>query len=121
MTETASKELCAELYELTGWDDSTLSHDSERNEYGVTVKSWPLYSCGYLLRKLPKDILPDTLSSYHADFYLSPGVVGTWNAGYRTGAAEPSVRCRANTPEDALTSLAIELFKQGILQRGTQE
>ena len=85
---TASLELCKELFELSGWDGTAYEHELLNGKHytrTLPVKEMthfdqntyiPAYDLGYLLRKLP-----------------------------------PSIQ-RADTPEDAASKLAIELFKQ---------
>lgn len=75
----------------------------------------PAYDLGYLLRKLP-------------DWYETPGVedkefgmacliVEKRKAGYMNNDTGQYVfNVAADTPEDTLCKLAIELFKQNILQ-----
>lgn len=95
----ARLELCKELYELSGWWD-----EDDDNYYPSTSsqpKNIPAYSLGYLLRKLP----PRTLLNKFSDTFMA-------------ALAEPEFyEARADTPEDALAELAIELFKQEILTK----
>lgn len=104
MNEIASRELCAELYELSGWNDTKFSwfdgmggwrfdHDeTEPSMYeGEEVGTWlPAYSLGFLQRKL-RD---------YAEDYNGEGM---------------DYSLTSHHPEDDLATLAIELFKQGIL------
>jgi hypothetical protein len=83
---TASLELCKELFELSGWD-------------------YPAYDLGSLLRKLPRD------------FVLRPIPGAQWEIQYAPGMSGKEKICQADTPEDAACSLAIYLFKEGILER----
>jgi hypothetical protein len=110
----ASRELCEELYELSGWT-------SQAYESGGIEKAWrptplisaenyrlitigpntpediPAYGLGYLLRKLPEiSMLWQQDGKWHCDL-------------------EDAYMCEAHTPEDAACKLCIELFKQGIL------
>lgn len=117
----ASLELCKTLFELSGWDDTCSAWDvSDREDmpFENVVKSdevvfqfYPAYDLGYLLRKLP------------AAFYVRCGVERmidgktyreTFYSYYRGG--ENEIDFYADTPEDAACKLAIELFKQGILE-----
>lgn len=95
---TANLELCKELYELSGWQ----TPDFE-NDFG-TDWGCPKYNLGYLLRRLPdySKICKET-EGYYADAH---------------GMIEPT---KANTPEDALTKLAISLFKSGALKKESSE
>ena len=116
MTETASKELCAELYKLTGWGNTYHYYDADdfvdtkfHAELMSKTQNCPAYSCGYLLRKLPQRRLKLT------------NHLGYWRARYSPDGKmqiQPEVTATADTPEDALTKLAIELVKQGIVPKG---
>lgn len=143
----ASLELCRELYELSGWEDTDLFHNwgkrfGTRDVYkrgipravtdfskvvdfaevgrtrlqGLRTQyvedgyvlddyreklSCPAYDLGYLLRKLP-------------DFYLNRDPDGFYSI--ELDSLEGShYRQDADTPENAVCKLCIELFKQGIL------
>lgn len=91
----ASKELCQELYELSGWKGELPVHT-------VGAKVFPAYQLGYLLSKL-NGFLPTVHQNEHQRWvaYSTP----------RPGVYED------DTPEDAAAKLAIELFKQGILMK----
>lgn len=134
----ASLENCKTLYELSGWDDTLLKHvvgerhasDFESpiglttvynktvgvygNEVGCDecegvygTETIPAYGAGYLLRKLPDPQLETTVyNRWHCKWFkrTTKGLTGPMlESGF------------ADTPEDALCLLAIELFKQGIL------
>lgn len=99
----ASKELCQELYELSGWKDTGESHLLPDPSSKLGVKKLPAYSLGYLLRKLPTDRSVSFRFNYKTDEW--------WVNEDRT-----HLFFTADTPEDAATKLAIELFKQGILK-----
>lgn len=118
----ASLELCKELYELSGWDDTTyywhslISHDMKRwsdyklqdykpdSDFGMKVL--PAYDLGYLLRKLQNGLELDEVS---LDLlYNNYTCRTTWNR-HKNYSEE------ADTPEDAVCKLTIELFKQNIL------
>jgi hypothetical protein len=116
----ASLDLCRELYELSGWDDTTflfIEGDIEgvgpASEYGYhpEMGDIPAYDLGYLLRKLPPHIneRPITISNYMIDG-------SSWSAAYMEYDQE-IYTASADTPEDAAAKLVIELFKQGILTR----
>lgn len=66
------------------------------------------YSLGYLLWKLPKTVVGGEQLRIEA----SEGANLNWCAEYGTLTYE-----FADTPEDALCKLAIELFKAGVLQK----
>lgn len=124
-----SKALCIELFALSGWNDTYFW--SYRKREGVFDK-WdvqrkgmdsgslvPRYSLGYLLRKLPARYWDEKAKRWDAlhftkwDRLQNGGVVYT--AEYWT-VYNPPFKVEAETPEDAACKLAIELFKQGILQ-----
>lgn len=116
----ADLELCKELYELSGWFDTYFFWDADN---GVAEKSeallmhptknCPAYDLGYLLRKLPAKIM----GKNNMLIFLSLSHSGSeWWANYETGGnSRAEIQMSADTPEDALTKLAIELFKQGVL------
>lgn len=119
----ASLDLCRELYELSGWE----AHFAYNTYTGNVVKRFakhdpailPAYDLGYLLRKLPKYI---GHASQSCRFGLFPqGFTNTasanWCASYDTYKGEIYLLQTADTPEDAACKLAVELFKQDILQK----
>lgn len=110
----ASLELCKELYELSGWDDTHWVWDKQLNvisEYptGARFES-PAYDLGYLLRKLER-VEGGVSLTYcnHQDgstnycIYLNETLGGSF--------------AYDDTPEDAAAKLAIELFKSGVLKK----
>lgn len=120
---TASLELCKELYELSGWEGTSFFHDTSegvdewRLEYSssktlpVDGGLYPAYDLGYLLRKLPQE-----LTTHHMfDLTHFPT---HWSAAYLKGLDSTDIKfvTTANTPEDAVAKLCIELYKQGILK-----
>lgn len=129
MSDVAARELCEELYKLSVWDDT--DKWILVNEYGETSligskalhnPSYPAYTAGYLLRKLP-DETPRQDNMYGASMGRRNLTTydGKWIASYRyedeMNPPEHYFEHIADTPEDALASLAIELFKQGILTK----
>lgn len=110
----ASLELSKELYGLSGWEDTT--HTLYMNVTGQVSPvprgegGWcPAYDLGYLLRKLPRRTTPGKKT-----FDLC--VIGTgWSAWYEGTKLEGVSN---DSPEDAATMLAIELFKHGVLKKG---
>jgi hypothetical protein len=112
----ASLELSKQLYELSGWADT--SHEYYHSEYpnrmdvaGVrecdadVLSICPAYDLGYLLRKLP-GVQLNRQSDEEANY------------GNTAWACESGNYAKiADTPEDAAAKLAIELFKQGILTK----
>lgn len=107
---TASLELCRELYELSGW-----TTDEEHPDENMVKEGHFSYDLGYLLRKLPVTISrTGTLGSRYEDVTLRRIKKDVWIAYYngnRDGYGQ------ADTPENALCQLAIQLFKQGILKK----
>jgi len=125
MTKTASKELCAELYKLTGWWDIDFmyepeghvqlrkpSNQTELQSY-VNLGRTPAYSCGYLLRKLPAHISIELQKRVEYD--------GGWSWNLVAQSPDGFYWVEDGFLEDLTAQLCIELVKQGILQRGTQE
>lgn len=140
MSNVASRDLCKELYELSGWDGTLIRHGSPtrmidavmfvrtvydkfvglyessvgcdecEGEHAYGFATMPAYDLGYLLRKLPHFIDISQLSGG----YTPNG----WAAIKRLSQDFPfDAEARADTPEDALCQLAIELFKQGVLKK----
>lgn len=135
MTDTASKDLCQELFELSGWDDNELFYvksftrkdkwknsiweiESYESYSNVMTKQEflesnvvPAYDLGYLLRKLgseaPNDI---ALTSYTSDAGEITWHIEVIDHDYLAGSAD--------TPEDAVAKLCITLLKQDILKAG---
>lgn len=116
---TASLELCKELYELGGWDEThhRWSKDIHGNDVvidttaaGATI---PAYDLGYLLRKVytwgpvirlePIDL--EARPDAHKNAYF------VWVLQH-----DIDIRVWADTPENAACRVAIELFKQGVLK-----
>lgn len=120
MYNTASEELSRELYALTDWDNTNLFSDGsvwftqdnlEAGDVDINDPDdnlTPMYELGYLLRKLPEAATVSKASKTY----------GAWIAGVTDieHALENPTFQEADTPEDALCKLAIELFKQGILK-----
>lgn len=94
MSDTASLENCKELYKLSGWKTDSM---------GLHQNS-PSYDAGYLLRKLP------------AGTAVRGQTGGTWCADcWLLKDHDSGLPQFANTPEDALAMLAVQMFKKGIL------
>lgn len=103
--DVASLELCKELYELSGWEGSIGLRYLTRfdDEHGV-------YTLGFLLRKLPREY-DDAMLQIRANDK-------SWSASYTVlGDPYSDVESKADTPENALCALAIELLEQGVLQK----
>lgn len=128
----ASLDLCKELFVLAGWSDT----DFDYNEEGkLEPCSWlvynthpmfddeeqhtPAYDLGYLLRKLPND------ASYRTDMARDNDCWAAYLWGpskFETlGSRNKQVIARgvSESPEDAVTKLAIELFNLGVLVKDT--
>ncbi|SRR5260221_12038833 len=106
--DTASLELCKELYELSHW---TLTEKHWYQGKPIYNSPWgwqcSAYDLGFLLRKLPRMGAVSVTSIIGAQ----------WEAVYygNRGDLCYEKRCQADTPEDAACKLVIELFQQGIL------
>lgn len=143
---TASLELCKELYELSGWktgwwyphvhiENSMVSQEHiYTDEFGAIVdkqRDIPAYDLGYLLRKLPNKV---TVKKRVYGFILTDSTSdGTWIADYIIHFWQTPIPTdrnyemwlhhgdkakltEADTPEDAVAKLCIELVKQGLLK-----
>jgi hypothetical protein len=113
--QVASLELCKELYELSGWEPDDKFWFSIDGKHSVhcghefkkeliefkysLARICPAYDLGYLLRKLPPIIQLGRSEYYNC----------SWTNG------NDSHVFVADTPENAVCKLAIELFKSGIL------
>ncbi|WP_427007158.1 hypothetical protein [Pseudarthrobacter sp. H2] len=122
----ASLELCKELYELSGWGMEVPpaayrfwywieAHGEYNLDDGDLMSEdhppFPAYDLGYLLRKLPK--LVDGAG-------LLMQFDGSDDDGWCIYYEEQPVKYKAfyfDAAEDAAASLAVQLFKQGILTR----
>lgn len=125
--QVASLELSKTLFELSGW--GVLETDKAWSFHGsdYRLKDWPkgklgvlkfpAYDAGYLLRKLPPRIVRGTNYWPQLERHINGK---QYRACYHNGDSclflgEPSVFL-ADTPEDCLAMLAIELFRQGVLK-----
>lgn len=126
----ASIELCKELYELSEWQggeydycrnkgeewDAWNQSDQHERSYPGFERSVPAYDLGYLLRQFPQNIATYVYNAFdengHLHWRASDGVIDF---------IKPKFEATADTPEDAVAKLAIELFKQGVLTRGGDE
>ena len=127
----ASLELCKELYELSGWDSNPGQWVWHRiynplagdNEWSVNLyqhitraeQQYPAYDLGYLLRRFAEQ--DHYVSVKYVDYAKLATDLKEWRNEFV--AYDPWMKQKdypyANTPEDALAKLAIELFKQNIL------
>jgi len=128
----ASRELCEELYRLSRWgrlDDSELNwyfkfgkHLGDDERWSITgneeMGEYPAYDLGYLLRKLPAEV-EEFSETYHLTYelLLAKYEANEFHADYWWNDDLRFNMVPSGTPEDALVTLAIELFKQGVLTR----
>lgn len=103
-------DLCKQVYEATGWDDT-----EKRHPYGgVTL---PLYNSDYLLEKLPKYL---EIHGKRADdylLYLRPNFnTEKWTAYYHGVGEYMPFFIEADTPLKALLKLTIALHKEGLIE-----
>lgn len=141
MSDVASLELCKELYELSGWNNTFFWRESgpdgeylrwNEPNHGLNrmrENGVPAYDLGYLLRKLPFKLtgnatgyLEIVADETHQKQYSEAGqllaakkVVPCWRAFYAYNTQFD--QATADTPENATCKLAIELFKQNILKK----
>lgn len=134
---TASLELCKELYELSGWYQVEQYYEYYPVSKSTRLRSGypgnilpkmlpdfitPAYDLGYLLRKLPEGKI-DRIHKVTKGVWWSNKWqkwvcirqrygVGSDNDEWKT------YEYKADTPEDAAAKLAIQLFKQNILTKG---
>lgn len=139
----ASLELCKQLYKLSNWkideypyagyctqpdcpgrQDGELIYGGYCESCSLAVLDTPAYDLGFLLRKLPKYIPTYKNGTIHpADDYqlhIVGGFDNDWISQYAGLGDLPLYIQSADTPENALCKLAIELFKQGILKRESE-
>lgn len=129
----ASLENCKRLFKLSGWEDTDkwlivneFGESSPINSKAIHNKSYPAYTAGYLLRKLP-DRIQDDNGNYFALMGF-PNGINPWFA-YKGGLDGKDARWpidrgipfykrvfQADTPEDALCLLSIRLIEEGVLK-----
>jgi hypothetical protein len=123
----ANIELCKELYDLSGWTNpkpgvfeiekawrpTPLSSGDNYRLINIgpnTPEDIPAYSLGFLLRKLP--------SSGSVEFYKrvydEETKTYTWGVEWGLHQGNTEFVDDAQTPEDAVVLLILELFKQGM-------
>lgn len=118
-----SKELCKELYELSGLNDTDYwyydgSVDAYRGWVDHGTEFFPAYDLGYLLRKLPDEAGLQNPRIEKGVFVQKQSTTTSFMQ-YRAAYQYGKVRSQyAETPEDALCKLAIALFKANILVKG---
>lgn len=121
---TVSLDLCKELYELSGWNDSdkwyclknfTTDPEYELEDSPIVADyipdgNIPAYDLGFMLRKLPKkrvklrNYLRANQTSWKCQFSIDDG-------GHTYDIVE-----EARSPEDAACKLLCELIRQGVLK-----
>lgn len=124
----ASKDLCEELYKLSGWGSYSISElqwfktwSGEGWEIGMyeadVLECFPAYDLGYLLRKLPLKVKDE----YQADLFgvrMKQTNGSGWVMWYgEIGKDSEMYFNSADTPEDCAANLAIQLFEVNILKR----
>jgi hypothetical protein len=125
----ASLELCRELYELSGWrivttndqvDYEWCERDGIYDVYlHVGQEGIPAYNLGYLIRKLPNELLRHDLMLYKNKQSYGIGFLDD-EGGTLMDDDRLTEWCEtAPTPEDAACKLAIELLKAGVLTKET--
>jgi len=126
--QVASLNLCKELYELSGWNNTEHSYYADPgglpslDATGLHHKVAPAYDAGFLLRKLPREIENPRgvlmMQARHNGYYYAY----TTKTGQEWPFDERAVVYQIDkTPENALCKLAVELFKAGVLTREAKE
>lgn len=130
MSHTASLELSRTLYEVSGWDDTDKWLHRKGN--GDTMLFSPIgphlmecdapaYDLGYLLRKLPHSTYVEQHRPAAKDGYK----YGAWNTDLThilySKTPIDYFQADADTPENALCQLAIDLFKSNILVKEAED
>lgn len=112
---TASLELCKELYELTGWRGTEHIEIAENNRDTDDLpdeQSIPLYDLGYLFHRLPE-------GAYVRKNKQNPGKVRGVHKGKYTAAAGYGLPTNyiefGDTPENAAIKLLCEMIRVGTL------
>ncbi len=107
-------ELCSEVYEKTGWDNT----DSQYDGVGVInsklkyLSAVPLYTSDYLLQKLPVQL---DYEDFHGNIYMEYKVPDSvYKFGYIDGS-EYRNSVWSDTPLKALLKLTIALSEAGEL------
>ena len=131
--QVAELSLCKQLYELSGWDTASKylwieAHQEYDIDNGDTFNqehpAIPAYDAGFLLRKLPRQIgsywlrmITPFTTDWRFDYFDQGSQERLWS---NTENKADSM-CVADTPEDALCRLAVELFKEGVLTKSQEE
>lgn len=131
MSNVASLELCRELYELSGWIEQTFWHvnyfdNTSNGNWKIETQARhplpleassvnvPAYDLGFILRKLPPYLNEDVQQVY---LFLGSDSDRLWRSDYHNLYKKTLYHVIADTPENAVCQLAINLFKQNILKR----
>lgn len=115
MKHVAALLLCQKLHEVSGWDDLDHSHCRTNPDGSLEVvretDAWdctvPRYDADYVLLRLS--------SAYKGSIEL------LWTARSWYGVASQKSFVKGDTPADAVTALAIELFSTGELVRKSNQ
>lgn len=107
MSHTVSLELSKKLYRLSRWEYTT------HQWLSPVENSHPVYDLGYLLRKLPPQVV--LKKEYEVSSELPEETPAYYRAMYDTADGQ-HYWLGAATPEDALAHLAVALFTSGILR-----
>ena len=132
MSEVASLELCKELYELSGWENTLVKHitsDEHRhfdeklgvntvNEKTVGLRENNTVGCdecegAFAAEYIPAYSLGYLLRKLPANTSIRHNEDGVYAVALHQGVL--TKLSHADTPENACAKLAIELLKQGIL------
>ena|SRR3990167_2142342 len=123
---TTSKDISKRLYELSGWGDRCEVYFSWQTKYDkvITTKEqgaedsdgflrpWavPAYNLGFLLRKIPANTsiydwvqIGKHEKDYEVSWWIETDFIDSFSA---------------DTPEDAVAKLCIQLFESSILKKG---
>lgn len=127
----ASRELCEELYELSGWrsTDWVWARHEKTGEYRVQwiqdtdtgyywVQDGVAYDLGYLLDKMVERKTGLTLYHVHSTMQWECFYAGKF---FEYGTDTQHWETQDSNPANAACKLAIELFKQGILTPTNKE
>ena len=120
MSKVASRKLCKELRNLTGWTDTDTLYcytcekvvpNYAKIEDDKTHESVPLYDLGYLIRALYEVKRNLRVEHNHSDM--------RWYA-YFAGRDERNIEVgetiNADTPEDACCLLLLKLIKEKVIK-----
>ena len=128
----ASRELCEELFELSGWRHTEFFWQLDYYEDGSSLwnlyndreirtgKSVPAYDLSYMLVNMPRGVQLTHRGTQNgpAKDWLCRKNFGSYTAPDKGGRAFINLFYKEDDkPEQATAKLAIELFKQGILTK----